>query len=163
MSRTTIDQQKQLEIIGKIPYLKGYCFEDKNTLSKMCKFEIYDPGETIIEENAINLTLYFLIRGRVDVFIENEKLTNFRGGGRLFGEMSFVNHTTTSAAIIANTETVMLEFKIDEINKLDESHDRLQKELYRSVAEILAQKLVATNEIAKALLHKHEIECNDLD
>lgn len=163
MSQTTIDLQKQLQIIGKIPYLKGYCFEDKKTLANMSKFELYEPGETIIVENAINLTLYFLVRGSVDVSIDNEKLASFRGGGRLFGEMSFVNHTTTSAEVKAHTEVVMLEIKIDELNKLDDSHNRLLKELYRSVAEVLAQKLISTNEMAKALMHKLEIECDDLD
>jgi CRP-like cAMP-binding protein len=77
--------------------------------------------------------------------------------------MSFVNHTTTSASVIANTEVVMLEIQIDEINKLDESHERLKKELYRSVAEILSQKLMATNDVTKSLIHKHEIECIDLE
>ena len=33
----------------------------------------------------------------------------------------------------------------------------------RSVGEILAQKLVTTNEMAKALMHKQEIDCNDLE
>ena len=159
----TVNEKKQLEIIGKIPYLQGYAYEDRKTLSKISQFVTYEPGETIIEQNSVNLTLYFLIKGRVDVLIDNQKLTTFRGGGRLFGEMSFVNHTTTSATIIANTETVMLEVKIDEINKLDATHDRLLKELYRSVGEILAQKLVATNEMAKALMHKEEIECEDLN
>jgi CRP-like cAMP-binding protein len=129
----------------------------------MSQFVIYDSNETIIEEASINLTLYFLIRGSVDIFIGKDKLASFRGGGRIFGEMSFVNHTTTSASVIANTEVVMLEIQIDEINKLDESHERLKKELYRSVAEILSQKLMATNDVTKSLIHKHEIECIDLE
>ena len=139
----------------------GYCFEDKKKLAQISKFVTYEAGETIIEQDSINLTLYFLIKGRVDVNIEGEKLTSFRGGGRLFGEMSFVNHTTTSAQVVSSTKVIMLEVKIDEINKLDESHDRLLKELYRSVGEILAQKLVATNEMAKALMHKNDTDSEE--
>ncbi len=151
MSEDIRNQTKQLDIIGKIPYLKAYPFADRKALASISVFRTYSPGEKVIKEGELNLSLYFLIRGKVDIVVDNKKICSFRGGGRLFGEMSFVNHSLASASVIANTDVVMLALSIQAIMSLDENeHCRLQKNLFRSVGEILAQKLMATNELAKA-------------
>lgn len=151
MSEEFKDFVKQLEIVGKIPYLKSFKFEDRKTLAQIASLKTYGAGEEILGQGELNLVLYFLIRGKVDVFIDGKFIKSFRGGGQLFGEMSFVSHTVTSAAVKANTDAVMMCLKIQDILDLnEEEHCRLHKNLYRCVAEILANKLVATNELAKS-------------
>ncbi|MEX1098855.1 MAG: hypothetical protein WEB87_00430 [Bacteriovoracaceae bacterium] len=58
--------------------------------------------------------------------------------------------TVTSAEVRANTDIVMMRVNVQDILDLkEEDHCRLHKNLYHCVAEILAQKLLATNELAK--------------
>lgn len=144
------DFVKQLNIIGKIPYFESYNYEDRKVLANIASFRQYAPNEIVIGQGEINLTLYYLVRGIVDVVIDGKTIRRFKGGGQLFGEMSIVNHTMTSATVKANTDVVFLCLGVQDILQLDEDqHCRLHRNLYRSVAEILAQKLSATNDIAK--------------
>jgi signal-transduction protein with cAMP-binding, CBS, and nucleotidyltransferase domain len=151
------DYMKQLELISKIPYLCGYHFEDKKTLAHLAYFQSYSPEEIVIQEGEINQCLYFLIKGKVNIEIGGKYLKTFQGSGYLFGEMSLINHTLATATVKAQNEIVMLCIEIKDIFALtEEKYFRLQKELYRSVAEILTQKLIATNKIASTYIHKKE-------
>jgi len=87
------DRDKQAELIDKIPYLKDFHNEDKNTLAGLAYFIEYEVGEVIIEENSVNQELFFLIRGKVEILKGGEHIVDLRGGGRLFGEMSYMNHS----------------------------------------------------------------------
>lgn len=144
------DINKQSELIDKIPYLKDFHKEDKATLSRMAYFMEYEEGEIIIEQNSVNQELYFLIRGKVEVIKDGEHIVDLRGGGRLFGEMSYMNHSFTTATVRAKTNLVMMCFRIPGLLALElDKYARLQVSLYKAIAEILCEKLVATTELAK--------------
>jgi signal-transduction protein with cAMP-binding, CBS, and nucleotidyltransferase domain len=151
MAKEIRNLAKQTELINKIPYLKEFHSEDKETLSNLAYFIEFAPQEEIIAESSINTVLYFLIKGKVDILKGDNLIINLRGGGRLFGEMSFMNHSLTTASVKANDEVVMLCFNISDLHKLDlNQYARLQISLYKSIAEILVQKLMATTDIAKS-------------
>lgn len=142
---------KARELIDKIPYLKDFRNQDKKNLAAISFFREYNAGDIIIEEQSPNQELYFLIRGLVDVKVDGKQIVSLRGGGRIFGEMSFMNHSFTSASVVASTDAVMLCFKIPGLLSLDtEKHAQLKIDLYRSIAEMLAQKLMDTTEMAKS-------------
>lgn len=145
------DRDKQAELIDKIPYLKDFHPDDKNLLAGLSYFIEYEEGETVIEENTVNQQLFFLIRGKVEVLKGEEHIVDLRGGGRLFGEMSYMNHSFTTATVKAKTQIVMLCFRIPALLGLGlDKYARLQVSLYKSIAEILAQKLITTTELAKS-------------
>ena len=156
------DRDKQAELIDKIPYLKDFHKDDKNTLAGLAYFIEYEKDEVIIEEDTVNQELFFLIRGQVEILKGDEHIVDLRGGGRLFGEMSYMNHSFTSATVKSKTEAVMLCFKIPGLLGLSmDKYARLQVSLYKAIAEILAQKLVTTTELAKsyhAQAHSEHIE-----
>src|SRR3989338_5417331 len=151
------DFVKQLELIGKIPILKGYNYEDRKVLANLAYFKSFQVGEDVIVQGDVNLTLFFLIKGRGDIFVDKAFIKSFLGSGYLFGEMSLVNHTSATATVKANTEIVMLCINIKDIFGLEEAtHYRLHREIYRSVAEILAQKLIATNKLASTWVNQQK-------
>jgi len=153
MVQTAYDKVKQLEIIGKIPYLKNFCYEDRKKLAEISYFNSYAPGETIIEQGQLNLTLFFLIRGKVDIMIDKKYILSFTGGGQILGEMSLLSHSLATATVKSNSEVVMMGINISDITKLTgEEHYRLQMEVYKSVSEVLANKLINTNAMTKAFL-----------
>ncbi len=100
-------------------------------------------------------SLYFLIRGKVDVTVNNEFVISFKGIGHIFGEMSFVANALSSAAVAANSDIVMMAIDFDKVNELNEPiHYRMRMNLYKSCAEILTKKLVSTNAIAQSYLRQ---------
>ena len=161
MAEQVKNVEKARELLDKIPYVKDFHSDDKDTLSKICFFREYDSEEIIIEQESPNQELFFLIRGTVDIKLKGKHIVSLRGGGRIFGEMSFVNHSFTSASVSAQNEVVMMVFKIPGILMLEnEKYARLKIDFYRSIAEMLAQKLKDTTDMAghyKARLeHKDE-------
>jgi CRP-like cAMP-binding protein len=153
MAQTAYDKVKQLEIIGKIPYLKNFCYEDRKKLAEIGFFNSYAPGDLIIEQGQLNLSLFFLIRGKVDISMDEKYILSFTGGGQIFGEMSLLSHNLATATVKAQNEVVMMGININDIHQLTgPDHYRLQMEVYKSVSEVLANKLINTNSMTKAFL-----------
>ena len=151
MGKQIKDKNKARELIDKIPYLKDFESKDKDTLAGLSFFREYSEGDFVIEQDTPNLELYFLVRGKVDVLLDGHHIVSLRGGGRIFGEMSFMNHSFTSASVKASTDIVMLVFKIAGILSLkNDDHARLKIDFYKSIAEMLAQKLVDTTLLAQS-------------
>lgn len=156
--------EKARELLDKIPYVKDFHSDDKDTLSKICFFREYQKDEVIIQEEAPNQELFFLIRGTVDIKIKNKHIISLKGGGRIFGEMSFVNHAYTAASVISQNEATMMVFKIPGILMLEsDKYARLKIDFYRSIAEMLAQKLKATTDLASQYKSQLSIEEEDTD
>lgn len=139
-----VTREKKLELINKIKFFHRFHEEDKITMADMAIFETYQPGQAMIEQGGFNAFLFFVINGSVDIDIDGKLITNLAGGGHLFGDMSFVYQQPASASVIAKTKVTAMMFDTKKINDLKE-HYRMKMEIYRSCAEILAERLIKTN------------------
>lgn len=149
------DKLKKLNLIDKIPFFSSFSDNDKSFLADLAYFKKYERGEVIIEQDSIALQLYFTINGKIDIIIDGSLVTSFKGGGQIFGEMSFVHNNPASATVKANTKAVMMLFNIDQINTLNEPiYYRLRMDIYKACAEVLAKKLISTNQLAKSYIHQ---------
>lgn len=159
------DKVKKLDLIDKIPFFASFTDNDKSFLANIAYFKRFEPGDHIIEQNSLTLSLFFTINGTVEILIDGDVVTHFKGGGQIFGEMSFVHNSPASASVKAKTKTVMMLFDYDKINSLNEPiYYRLRMNIYKSCAEVLAKKLIATNEIARTYIHQErhaELILND--
>lgn len=70
----------------------------------------YDPDETIIEQDEFGTSMYIVVRGEVDVIIDNELVTSL-GEKSIFGELAALDPEPRSATIKSKSETLV--FKID--------------------------------------------------
>lgn len=127
-------------------------------MANMATFEKYAPGDMLITQNSGNTQLFFIINGNVDIDIDGKIVVSLCGGGHVFGEMSFVDYSPTSASVIANTKVVAMLFDTSKINLMIEpAYYKLRMDIYRSCAEILARRLIHTNSIAKAYIQKEKL------
>jgi len=150
-----MDKQTILDLIEKIPFFHNTHPQDKDLLADLAYFKAYKAGDIVIDQGGINLSLIFLINGKVSIHIDNEFVINFRGGGQPFGEMSFVNNDLASATLRCEADATFLVLDVDKINSLnDPIHFRLRMNIYHACAEVLARKLNSTNEIAKSYMEK---------
>ena len=150
---TNIDKKRSL--IEKIPFFASFTEGDKNFLAELAYFQKYEPSQLIIEQNSLTMNLFFTINGTIEILVNGDVVTSFKGGGQIFGEMSFVHNTAASATVRAKTKAVMMLFDIDKINSLNEPiYYRLRMDIYKSCAEVLAKKLVFTNQIAQSYIHQ---------
>lgn len=126
-------------------------FDDRliNLIQPYFKFCIYPPATIVLDQNDFNTKLLYLMEGTVDININGEYIVSIDREGEIFGEMSIAGHTTCTAQVITKTNTSIIVFDFMSVQNI-EGHDRdlIEKLIYRSCAEVLAKRLIQTNEIA---------------
>lgn len=98
-------------------------------------------GKTFIEQNAEDNDIYFIISGNVDVVVNGRKI-RARGPGDCVGEMAAIEPTQRRAATVTTCEDTIVA-KISE--KAFSSIASRYPEIYRSIAQILAYRLLQRN------------------
>ncbi len=156
--------EKKLELINKIDFFGRFDEADKVTMANMATFKGFAPTEKLIQQNTSNTQLFFIINGNVDIVIDGKTVVSLCGGGHVFGEMSFVDYSPTSASVVANTKVVAMLFDTGKINLMIEpAYFKLRMDIYRSCAEILARRLIHTNSLAKTYIENHKLKDVKLD
>lgn len=148
---------KIVEVLKRLPFFEEFHLDDLNALRHMVSYQTFEPGSQIIEQGSINLNIYNLVKGKVDIYVDDHFVISFDSNGESFGEMGVVGHSLSTATVKCNTEVSMVVIDTAKIAQLTESiHYRLQMSFYKSCASILAKKLMATNAIASSWKAKAE-------
>ena len=137
-------------ILKSITFFENFPDEQMQILGDLCELRAVKAGEVVLEQGNLNTDLFFLIDGTVSVSLDGNVITEVTGDGEAFGEMSIASHSLTTASVktVSDCSFVYLDFNI--IAKIDGVVvESILKNFYRSISEILANKLIATNEIAK--------------
>lgn len=140
-----------IDLISSVPFFDSFDQDKLEIIQPFFNILHVKAGETILTQGQFNLTLFYLIEGSIDVFVDDSFVITYQSDGTLIGEMSIAGHTTCSATIVAKTPCQFLTVSWEDLqNKLDDSYkDIIMKLFYKSCSEILAQKLILTNAIAK--------------
>lgn len=155
MISVSIDQK--LELLRKIPFFEDFCIEDLLTLADLSYIEAYKEGDVVTEQGSLRMAMHFLINGQLDIFVNDEFVYSFKGGGHVFGEMSFVSNDVASASTIAKSDSTLLCLGVDSLTNLkDPKYYHLRMCLYRACSQALSKRLQASNKTAKNL--KEQLE-----
>jgi CRP-like cAMP-binding protein len=141
------ENEKIIEEIRKIPIFGPFDEDELETLLKMSKLRVYEPGETIIKQRNVDAWIYFLIYGHVAITKDGKEITKIKRRGDIFGEMRFINDAPRSASAQALANTVCLAIDAELIGRLT-GDDKVAFGyiLYRIFSEILADRLRLMNE-----------------
>ena len=106
-------------------------------------------GKVIVEFGAPAGELFFLARGRASVTVPlsggtQKRLATF-SPGMAFGEMAMLDRAPRSAAVTADTEVDCDLLKLEDFDRLGESHPHIKIVLLRNLALGLSQKLRKAN------------------
>ena len=144
-----------VEILKRLPFFEDFELSDLPLLAHTAKYQRFEAGSEIIAQNILNLNIYCLVKGKVDVYVDENFVISFDSNGEIFGEMGVVGHTTSTASVRATSEVSMVVIDTDKVAKLNlADHYRLQMSFYKATAAILAKKLMATNAMASAWKNK---------
>lgn len=140
-------QDNLLDQLKEMPLFKA--FDDKylQGLLNLSALRRYEPGEFIIDESYDDQCIYFLISGSVRIIKHNKEVSVLRRRGEVFGEMSVIDGSSRSASAYAIDETTCLVTDSTQVNQFS-GDDSLVffTILYRTFAEILAERLRSTTE-----------------
>ena len=141
-----------VELLKSIPFFDPFTEDQIAIISTLCTVESFRTDQIILEEKQINLNLYFMIEGAVDIFVDGDFVVTYTNNGEVIGEMSISNHAPSSATVVARVPTSFVVLSFEELQRSlpSDFKDGVLKNFYKSCAEILARKLKSTNEVMKA-------------
>lgn len=141
----------ETDIFKTIPFFVNFDDHLIEAIAPFCHLQTFHQDQVILSQGDINRDLYFLIDGRATITVDNSFVREVSSRGEVFGEMSIAGYTACTANVTAKTECQFIVFNFDRIKDLEDLLNyRIGKFIYQSISEILVQKLIATNELAKA-------------
>lgn len=77
-------------VLNRCPFFKYYSYDFLRILIRSLKHAVFAPGDIIIKENDVTNSIFFLLKGRVEIYHQKTQ-TVFKelNKGRYFGEISF--------------------------------------------------------------------------
>ena len=123
--------------------------EEITVLQSLLHRRKFARGKVIVEFGAPAGELFFLARGRASVTVPlsggtQKRLATF-SPGMAFGEMAMLDRAPRSAAVTADTEVECDLLKLEDFDRLGESHPHIKIVLLRNLALGLSQKLRKAN------------------
>jgi CRP-like cAMP-binding protein len=140
-----------LDLFQNIRFFEAFPQSELQLIYPLTERRLFQSGADIRSQGDVNFDLYFLLDGVVDIIIDGQFVVSISDFGQLFGEMSIANHTTSTATVKAKTDVTMLVLNFQDLKSAlpENLKDSILKNFYQACAEILAKKLISTNQIAK--------------
>ncbi|HEY2512304.1 MAG TPA: cyclic nucleotide-binding domain-containing protein [Polyangiaceae bacterium] len=136
---------------------RGLPTRGQRALVDLFRLDVYPAGAMLLEQGAPGGTgLYFLLRGRCDVFNRGEDGTEepypSLGEGDLFGEVSLLQGGPVTACVRTSAQSVVLTLHREWADALVLSHPTVRDEIYDLASRRLQRTQVL---LAKDLLDQH--------
>ena len=138
--------------------------EEVRILSSHTEKVEFVPGETIFYEDEPSNYLYIVQQGSVEI----SKMTDEVGEeyvafvtlrpGNVFGEMSFLMNTKTSATAVAKDHVVLYRINRNAFEDMIENHAAMACKIYQAICQILVYRLKRTDSKLVDLSAKFGIE-----
>ena len=105
----------------------------------------FHAGDAIISRGSPVTTIYMLRSGVARVEVTRGTAVARLVGGDICGEMGFIEQSTASAWVIAESDIEADALDAEQLQKLFESFPKLAARFYRSLALILSRRLRLTS------------------
>jgi len=122
------------------------------------------PDHLFFGMGALNSSLFIICVGSVKVErlgTEDDIRLADLGAGQTFGEMSFMDGSQTTAAVIATEPTEVLEISRESVDRLLEGKPELGVKLWRNFALDLKQRLAKTDEVIDQYIDLNQVLLQD--
>lgn len=136
------------DLLQKIFIFRNLDFNEANALLEICHPEHRSKGDLIIEENAVGQALYLIKEGSVRVYKDPEeagKNLAVLGQGEMFGEMSLIEDSLTSANVKAESNVELEVIHRSDFEKLLAQNEALALKIYKSFCTALSERLRKTS------------------
>lgn len=124
--------------------------EEVYALLKILKYDSIDENKLIIKDNQENSTLYFVIEGKLDCYIEDEGKKISIGKifpGEYIGEVSMLDNENATSSVISETPCVFYSLDKSSFNTFRKEHPDISGKILRSISSILINRLISTDKL----------------
>ena len=134
-------------IIKSLEFFTHFSTNDINRMISFFEVRKYQKDYSIIDENTVNTSLFFLIEGSVNIYVDRRCVSSESQYGEVFGEMSISGQNASFAKLKSKGESTFLVFNFLALHEIPEARrDHLEKLIYKSFSEVLTNRLVKANQ-----------------
>lgn len=134
-----------------LDFFRQFSVEAINELQSCAQVVKFKRGEVVLNQGETNDSLYFLLSGIVQVYVDGGLVAELRTEGDLIGEMSLISQQKSSATIQAESAVQLLQIDGESLLRVTAKEGSGIESLYKVYSDILVQKLELTNHRAKKL------------
>lgn len=115
-------------ILAKSPLFRSLKPEQRRVLIEQAALEVHEPGSFIIQEGDDGNHLFVIKSGEVEVYtsLKDERIDLAElGPGEIFGEISILTGSPTTANVVALTRAELVKFSRSEVVQMAEKHPQV--------------------------------------
>ncbi|MDA1089246.1 MAG: SulP family inorganic anion transporter [Proteobacteria bacterium] len=130
--------------------LNGLDGEEIRKIRRMFTRHVFAAGATIFQEGDDGDALYYITRGRADVYVDvvesgyrKRLLALLRGA--VFGEMALLDNKPRAASVVAAQDTICYRLGIDAFERLKKADYEIALKLFNNICIMFSQRLRSSN------------------
>src|SRR5688572_28115505 len=89
--------------LGQLSFFEQFPDDLLKELGKLTQVVKFESGAKILTQSEVNSNLYFIISGKVGVYVDGRLVTYLARKGDVIGEMSVMTSSPCGATIVAET------------------------------------------------------------
>ena len=139
-----------VQALKQIPICADLFRQEFREIEKIIKRKSYKANELIFDESEINLGLYIILDGNIEIYNQSkkkDKLLACLKDGDFFGELTMITEKPSSAAAIAKTDSNVLAFYRSDLLDLLKRKPSTGIKILLNLATMMGKRLRVTNEI----------------
>jgi CRP-like cAMP-binding protein len=116
--------------------------------------QIFNAGDRIVSQHEQGDAMFLIIEGSVDVIRDigvGQQFLAKLERNRSFGEVALLTNSPRTASVIAQTKVRVIKITKENLSHLSAENPRIAMQIYRILAESLAQSLRQTGTIPSQL------------
>jgi CRP-like cAMP-binding protein len=118
------------------------------------QIQIFKPGDRIVSQHEQGDAMFLIIEGSVDVIRDigvGQQFLAKLESNRSFGEVALLTNSPRTASVVAVTKVRLIKITKENLGRLSIDNPRIAMQIYRILAESLAQSLRQTGTIPSQL------------
>jgi len=142
-----------LEFLSKNFFFKDLSPGDLKKLTRFLHTRHYRPGEILFRQNEIGIGMFFILKGRIDIFTdanltgdknENIFITRLEAGDHM-GEIALIEENNRRTATAkATIETTVVGLFQPDLKNLLESYPEIGARILLKISQVLSRRLSET-------------------
>lgn len=166
--RQRAEQSDVTAILARVPIFKNLSRNELNLVKNLVHIRKYQPEEVIFMEGQPGTGMYSITSGAVNIVLNYKRDNQIQlaqlKDGDFFGELSLLDESPRSATAAAVGGTELAGFFRSDLMDLIEKSPSLGNKIVLALAEVLGERLRATNKELRHLRERiNQIETQSLD
>lgn len=138
---------KKQEVFDLLKEKRNFSLMNSGLLKRLInemKIVRFTKKTLLIKQNEENRFIYIIVKGGVTVYVDKKPLYMLRRTGDVFGELSFVNKSPSTASVVAEPDTGVMAISFKYLKKMNDIEFALW------LCRVVGEKLIRTSKLKTA-------------